>query len=240
MSLNLWNGRWRGLTPEGDAHRRARNVITPTGGNFRGKFPSRKNGRMVHHEGMLELDAIYLFECSPRIIQYREQPETIRYPDEAKLRQYTPDFELVLATGEQIYVEVKPVSSLQHQKVQHKLSCVAEHMRRSDKIFIILTDAVIRQEPRLSNLCWLYHRTPRVPPTADAIRVAINSYQDCFPLSVPAASALLQANGLDPYSLLLAGQLRCSLEQPISDDTLIDIELEVGNGWFFIAQEYGF
>jgi hypothetical protein len=34
---------------------------------MRGKFPSRKNGRMVHHEGLLELDAIYLFEASPLI-----------------------------------------------------------------------------------------------------------------------------------------------------------------------------
>jgi hypothetical protein len=238
MTLNLWSGRWRGMTPEGDAHRRARNVISPSGGIVRGKFPSRKNGRMVHHEGLLELEAIYLFETSPKIVRYREQPITINYPDGAKLRRYTPDFELVLATGEQIYVEVKPTASLQHQKVQHKLGCVAEHMRRSEKIFVILTDDVIRQEPRLANLCWLYHRTPRVPPTADAIQVAITAYHHCFPLSIAAATAVLKAKGLDPYSLLLAGQLRCSLEQPISDDTLI--ELEADNGWFFIAQEYGF
>jgi len=93
MTSNLWNGCWRGLTPAGDVHRRARNVITPSGGIVRGKFPSRKNGRMVHHEGLLELEAIYLFECSPCIIRYREQPVTIHYPDEAKLRRYTPDFE---------------------------------------------------------------------------------------------------------------------------------------------------
>jgi hypothetical protein len=238
MSLNLWNGRWRGLTPAGDVHRRARNVISPSGGIVRGKFPSRKNGRMVHHEGMLELDAIYLFESSPRIVRYREQPITIRYPDEAKLRRYTPDFELVLTTGEQIYVEVKPTASLQHQKVRHKLSCIAEHMRRSDKVFVILTDDAIRQEPRLSNLCWLWHRAPRIPPTPDAIRVAINTYRNCFPLSIAAASTVLKTNGLGPYSLLLAGQVRCSLEQPISDDTLI--ELEADNDWFFIVQEYGF
>jgi hypothetical protein len=238
MSKNFWQGTWRGRHPAGDVHQRSREVISRSGGIVRGKFPSRKNGRMIHHEGLLELDAIYLFESSSRVIRYREQPETIRYPDEAKLRRYTPDFELVLANGEQIYVEVKPTASLQHQKVQHKLSCIAEHMRRADKVFVILTDDIIRQEPRLSNLRCLYHRTPRVPPTPDAIRGAINTYRNCFPLSIAAASTVLKTNGLDPYSLLLAGQLRCSLEQPISDDTLI--ELEADNGWFFIAQEYGF
>jgi hypothetical protein len=62
MSSNLWLGRWRGVTPAGDNHHRARNVITPLGSIVRGKFPSRKNGRMVHNEGLLELEAIYLFD----------------------------------------------------------------------------------------------------------------------------------------------------------------------------------
>lgn len=240
MSLNLWNGRWRGITPAGDTHRRARNVISPSGGIVRGKFPSRKNGRMVHHEGLLELEAIYLFETSPKIVRYREQPVTINYPDDAKLRRYTHDFELELITGKIVYIEVKPIRSLQHDEVRHKLDCVAEYMRRSETVFVVLTDQVIRQEPRLSNLRWIYHRSSRVPPTPDAISVAINTYRDCFPLSIAAASTLLNVGGVDPYSLLLAGHLRCSLEQPISLETLIDIELEVNNGWFCIAQEHGF
>jgi hypothetical protein len=240
MSLNLWSGRWRGMTPEGDAHRRARNVISPSGGIIRGKFPSRKNGRMVHHEGLLELEAIYLFETSPRIVRYREQPLTIHYPDGAKLRRYTPDFELELVTGKIVYIEVKPMSSLQHEKVRHKLDCITEYMRRSETAFVILTDQIIRQEPRLANLRWIYHRSSRVPPTPDAISVAINTYRDSFPLSITAASTLLSAGVVDPYSLLLTGQLYCSLEQTISQETLIELNKEVDNGWFRIAQEQGF
>jgi len=240
MSKNLWQGAWRGSQPDGDVHKRARNVITPSGGIVRGKFPSRKNGRMVHHEGMLELEAIYLFETSPRIVRYREQPVTINYPDGDRLRRYTPDFELVLITGEIILIEVKPISSLQHDEVRHKLDCVAEYMRRSETAFVVLTDQVIRQEPRLSNLRWIYHRSSRVPPTSEAITVAINKYRSCFPLSIAVASTLINVAGVDPYSLLLAGHLRCSLEQPISLETLIDIELEVNNGWFCIAQEHDF
>lgn len=240
MSSNLWHGRWRGVTPAGDVHRRARNVISPSGGIVRGKFPSRKNGRMVHHEGLLELEAIYLFETSPRIVRYREQPITINYPDGAKLRRYTPDFELELNTGEIVLIEVKPTRSLQNEEVRHKLDRVAEHMRRSEITFVILTDNTIRQEPRLSNLRWIYHRAARVPPSPDAIIVAVNKYRSCFPLSITAASTLFNVGGIDPYSLLLAGHLRCSLEQPISQETLINIELEADNGWFCITQEHGF
>jgi len=119
MPKNLWKGMWNGCRPVGDIHQRSREVISPSGGIVRGKFPSRKNGRMVHHEGLLELEAIYLFETSPRIVRYREQPITINYPDGARLRRYTPDFELVLTTGEIVLIEVKPIRSLQHDEVRH-------------------------------------------------------------------------------------------------------------------------
>lgn len=67
MTSNLWNGSWSGRMPAGDPHRRSREVISPSGGIMRSKFPSRKNGRLVHCEGMLELDAAHLFELHPRI-----------------------------------------------------------------------------------------------------------------------------------------------------------------------------
>lgn len=240
MSTNLWQGAWRGRQPDGDDHKRARSVITPSGSIVRGKFPSRKNGRMVHHEGLLELDAIYLFETSPNIARYREQPVTIHYPDGNRLRRYTPDFELVLSTGEIVLIEVKPTVSLQHADVRHKLERVSEHMRRSQIIFVILTDREIRLEPRLSNLRWVYYHASRLPPSPDALKVAINRIGNRLPLSFVGLATVLSTSGVDPYSLLLSGHLRCSLEQPISNDTLIELNKEANNGWFRIAQEYGF
>lgn len=240
MPSNLWQGRWEGRTPIGDTHHRARQVISPSGGIVRGKFPSRKNGRMVHHEGLLELEAIYLFEASPLIVRYREQPATINYPDGARLRRYTPDFELVLASGVVVFIEVKPVRSLQDEEVRHKLDRVAEHMQRSATPFIILTDATIRQEPRLSNLRWVYHRAARVPPSTDAASLAATRYRSHFPLSIKAAASLLSECGVDPYSLLLAGLAICPLEQEASPEILIHLIKEIHDVWFYIAQEHGF
>lgn len=240
MPSNLWQGRWQGRSPVGDMHHRAREVISPSGGIVRGKFPSRKNGRMVHHEGLLELEAIYLFEASSLIIRYREQPPTIHYPDGTRLRRYTPDFELVLVSGEVVLIEVKPERSLQDEEVRHKLDRVAEHMQRSAKTFIILTDATIRQEPRLSNLRWVYHRAARVPPSLDAARLAATRNSNHFPLSIKAAANVLGECGLDPYSLLLAGLALCPLEMVTSSETLIDLAKEPHDVWFYISQEHGF
>jgi len=206
----------------------------------RGKFPSRKNGRMVHHEGMLELDAIYLFETSPQIVRYREQPTTIHYPDGARLRRYTPDFELLLVTGEIILVEVKPFRSLNEQEIRHKFDRVEEHMRRAGTPFTILTDKTIRQEPRLSNLRWVYHSAARVPPTAEAASIALGKCGTHLPASIKVARALLANRNIEPFSLLLAGFLRCPLETPITIDTSLNFATEADNGWFWIAKEYGF
>lgn len=240
MSAHFWQGRWRGRGPAGDIHRRAREIISPSGGIMRGKFPSRKNGRMVHHEGLLELDAIYLFEASPRVARYREQPPTVHYPDGPKLRRYTPDFELLLVTGEILLIEVKPIRSLADSATRYKLDCVATHLRSRCTPFVILTDTSLRKEPRQSSLRWLYHQTPRLPPTAEAMRVALHKCRSHFPTSIKGASTVLADCGVDPYSLLFAGFLRCSLEAPVSLDTQVNLSKESGNDWFCIAPEHGF
>lgn len=240
MSITMWQGQWQGKAPSGNAHQRAREILKPTGGIVRGKFPSRKNGRMVQHEGLLELDAIYLFETHPGIVAYREQPLTLRYPDGSRLRRYTPDFELVLASGEVVLVEIKPTRSLADAEVRHKLDCVEQHLRREGRQFVVLSDQHLRREPRLSNLRELYHRTPRIPPTLAAARQAIEHIAAALPLTLGDARRALAATGIDPVSLLLLGLLNCELGTPLTSETLLQLHEEAGDGWFRITQTHGF
>jgi len=239
MSKYSWRGTWQGIAPDGDTHQRSRTIVRPTGGIVRGKFPSRKNGRMVHHEGLLELDAIYLFEISPAIAGYREQAATIHYPDGVRLRRYTPDFELTLVTGETILVEVKPRSSMAHQEIKHKLQCVGQHLHRSSQRFVILDDDVLRKEPRQANVRAIYHRAKRVPPTRSECQISLERTCQHFPLPL-ALAEILMAGDIDPFSLLLAGLLRCDLNQPITQETVLTTTDEDDDAWFYLAQEYGF
>lgn len=239
MPTHLWQGTWHGRSPVGESHQRARQIISPSGGIVRGKFPSRKNGRMVHHEGLLELDAIYLFETSPRVVRYREQPTTIHYPDGDRLRRYTPDFELVLTTGEVILVEVKPARSLMDDAVRHKLDCVAAYLQLSARPFVILTEDVLRREPRQTNVRMIYHRAPRQPIPLDAARVALHRLRGQFPMSLTQGTERLARSGVGPYSLLLSGLLRCALDAPLDSETLLHEMEGHDDAWFRIAQEHG-
>jgi len=164
MSHISWRGTWRGLSPDGLSHQRAREVLRSTGGIIRGKFPSRKTGRMVHYEGLLELDALYHFETSPLIVSYTEQPVRIHYPDGARLRRYTPDFQLHLADGQDVLIEVKPAANAVRPETCHALTQISAHFNRTAQAFELLTDEALRIEPRLSNLKVIHHAAARIRP----------------------------------------------------------------------------
>ena len=232
MSNPLWGGR--------PHHQRAREVISPSGGIMRGKFPSRKNGRMVHHEGLLELDALYLLEASPLVQSYREQPITIYYPDGARTRRYTPDLEVTLQTGQTVWVEVKPRRSLQNEEVRHKLSCISAHLERSHQPFVVLTDEVLREQPRQSNVRAIVHRAMGTHATPQAAYMALLRCVHQLPADLATATQLLAIHAMEPYTLLMAGWLRCTLDQPLNHQTLITPTLESDDGWFWLAQAHGF
>ena len=240
MGSDLWDGTWSGRQPVGDVHHRAREIVRRTGGIVRGKFPSRKNGRMVHHEGVLELDAIYLFETSQRIVRYREQPETINYPDGKKLRRYTPDFELQLTSGAIVLIEIKPAFYLGDRKVKHKLNVVSEHLQRSDKAFEVLTEKQIRESPRLDNLRFIYHRASRVPHTREYLITALNRHRHDFPLAIDRVTSLFAKYSITPYCLLLSGLLRCDHNKQIGLDTQLHLREGSDHDWLFSANQHGF
>jgi hypothetical protein len=223
MGTQFWSGHWRGKRPAGNPHERSREVVRSTGGIFRGKFPSRKNGRMVHHEGLLELDAIYLFETSPRIAAYREQPDGFRYPDGEKLRRYTPDFELTLVTGDIVLVEVKPAGRLQEPDTRHKFQCVSQHFDRIGKRFEIFTEGTLRAQPRQSNVRTIYHRASKNALSIDALSMALDRHRGKFPMTLDTAAKLLGAGAVTPYCLLLVGLLRCELTQLLTETTQLEL-----------------
>lgn len=198
----------------------ARNVVTRRGRRFRGYFPSAKLGRMVAWESLLERDAILLLEFSPGVSSYREQPTVVQYADELRIRDYYPDFELVLGCGSLVHLEVKPSARLADPRVADKLRKIATHyaLRRQD--FRVVTELEIRREPLLTNLralAYLQGRPGHVLPASASLRRPFAS----GPLSYRVA---VEQFGRDTLlRLLAAGSLVCDLMLPLRDDTPITL-----------------
>lgn len=196
-----------------------RKVVTRSSRKFKGYFPSKKLKRMVQYESLLERDAIYLFEFSPGIVSYQEQPALILYEHECKTRKYYPDFELILKAGKPLHVEIKPEQKLQSYKLAEKYKAIHRRYQSHNANFLILTDILIRQEPLLSNLKTIA-KAKNIPDNFDQIiKDSEMLIKDSSCLSFKTFSGLIgYAN-----ALMLLGRhfVFCDLYQPLTSPSNI-------------------
>lgn len=195
-----------------------RKVVTRSGRGFRGHYPSRKMHRMVSWESVLERDAILLFEFSPGVLAYREQPELILYPDGLEVRRYFPDFEIT-TTGEfSFHIEVKAADKLVRKKSAERYRAIATHYQIQSRSYQILTETEIRREPLFSNLKEL-DRHSRPCNGLEAAKARAAELLKCGPQP-------LGALGIDhptAWRLLAHGHLRCDFSASISALTEVSL-----------------
>lgn len=196
-----------------------RKVVTRSGRHIRGLFPSTKNQRMVAWESLLERDAIILFELSPGVVSYEEQPSVEIYYDDSSPRKYFPDFAVTLRNGSVAHVEVKPAEKLKGRTTRARFSLIAAQYERQARQFWILTDDEIRKEPRLSNLKLLaYHRRETLMPLH--LDTLLSALEPRTSASFADFSEVFGGPTL-VFRLLAAGLLTCDLNEPIQNGTAI-------------------
>lgn len=195
-----------------------RTVVTRSRKGYRGYFASQKTARMVSWESLGEWSAILLFEYSPGVVSYEEQPEEIWYPDGDRTRRYIPDFAITLGGEKVIHIEVKPADKLLDPKMAGKYRAIATHYQNQGRFFRLLTEQDIYQEPLFSQLKLLSrHRRPW--DGMDELLPAIQRQLRDAPLPMHAL-ALEQTTLL---RLLAHGVLWCDLTGPLSPSTLISL-----------------
>jgi hypothetical protein len=175
---------------------------------------------MVAWESLLECDAIHLLEFSGGVVSYQEQPTVIQYFDGHQMRDYYPDFELVLEDGSLVHLEVKPSSQLAKPKVEAKLRAIATHYRLQGRDFRIVTEREIRREPLLSNVRKLSYLSGRIGHTLPTIAELARKF-GLAPLHFCQVGAEL---GDDVALRLVAiGRLECDLAQPLKADAFVSV-----------------
>lgn len=76
--------------------------------NKYGQFDSKKLGRKVSFDSLLERTYLLKLEHADSVVYYLEQPFLVNYEFEGKPRKYRPDIFFLLEDGRGIVVEIKP------------------------------------------------------------------------------------------------------------------------------------
>jgi hypothetical protein len=197
---------------------RARQPTKNFSGLFRGKSPSLKNNRMVHWESLLERDAILLFEFSPGVIGFREQPPSFWYFHSGRMTRYTADFEVTFWDGNTKLIEVKPWAKLRKTEEKKRLEIIQLQLLSQGAQLLILDDRQIRRKPLSENLKQLNsNRTPRL--SSEEAQAYLRCLSQIGDLTFGKAAQLLGQRAI--WQLLDLGEIDMDLVQVISEDTPI-------------------
>lgn len=176
---------------------------------------------MIHWESQLERDAVYLFEFSPGVVAFREQPLTTYYTLDGKTRRYTPDFEVILGAGEAVLIEIKPASKLLDPHESRRFRRIKEHFADHGRAFRLLTDREIQQPVLLENLRLLM-RSRRTPPSPFERRCFVEQFLGLPAISFENASVLI-GDVAAVWRLIAEGILSCDLSQHVNEKTLLGV-----------------
>ncbi|AVH68356.1 TnsA endonuclease (plasmid) [Nostoc sp. 'Peltigera membranacea cyanobiont' N6] len=189
-----------------------------------GKFPSLKMDTIIWWESQIERDYIYLLEIDPTVQSYRGQPFKITYISKGVTKNYTPDF-WVQRIGQQQVIEVKPASQVNDQKNLDKWRHISHLCEERSMRFMVVTDTMIRQQPKLDNIKLLY-KYARSPLT-------LQQYLDCQcyftsrePTPFKQVCHDLERKGIYPnllFKLLYFGWLSTDLMESIGAASLIQL-----------------
>jgi TnsA endonuclease N terminal len=187
-----------------------------------GKFPSMKLKKTIWWESQLERDYIYLLEFDPDVISYQEQPFTILYNASNKSRHYTPDF-LVERVDKSQVIEIKPEAHKTKEKNIFLFKSVAPIFTEEGYEFLVVTDTMIRVQPRLSNIKLLikYARTPITPQHQIHCYEMLNGRQEVSLGELVESFGAKTAGIQMIYSLLFWGVLATDLMKSISVDSTV-------------------
>lgn len=211
-----------------EPHLRMREVVRRSNYRATGKFPSRKNGRMMHWESPYELAAFLILEVSSHVRSYQEQPAEIRFLSDSGRQTHFPDILVGLISGNQVFVEVKPTSMANDYALSSRTQRLKSLLSPRGYRYVMVLPEQLESEAYLENAKHLLlHWKPfmSIAPWEKVRNVMHKKNQ--MPLA-QLLQALAHADARTWVSqFLLNGTLLCDLSKPLRNESII---AWVGNG----------
>lgn len=220
----------RHLFPSQLPYHSTRNPVRPSGRGFRGKFASRKMGRMVRCESLLEMNCLYLAEFARTITAFDEQPVSISYLISGRRRRYTPDFMFLWQDGREWFVEVKPAEKLTTPENNERFAAIASHFESAGARFVALTEEQICHSRRLQLVQYLLRMRPNDSKHGD--RPGLRWQGRCAATFAGAAQVL--GGPKQVVEALAHRDLVCDLKPPLTAQTVVRPFTEADDDALFV------
>lgn len=194
-----------------------------------GYFPSRKIGRQVAFESLLERNYFFLLEYDPEVENFCEQPLDITFLHNGKKRHYYPDV-AVERNGQIHIVEIKPSSKLNDVKLIPKFLSGINYCNAKDYQYRIITEKHMDKQI-LKNVKMLFGYSGVDVPAS--IRLRIRTELGVDELSIQELCTLIQDKCgnytkalIAVYNQLYHRNLECDITHPINLATKVTLR-----GW---------
>lgn len=187
-----------------------------------GKFASHKLQTSVWWESQIERDFISLLEIDPEVSFYQEQPFHIAYKVAGLEHSYTPDFYVERGHRKQV-IEVKPAHEVVKAENARLFRIIRTICAEQNREFSVVTETMIRVQPRLSNIKMLYRyaKVPLEPQDVVCCQefLALHPKARLSDLSRHLTSRNIAGQVL--YALIYHGLLKVDFSQLINSDSLV-------------------
>ena len=181
-------------------------------------------GCLVLWDSSLERDFLLLLEFGPTVEAYHAQPEVLEWIDgDGKRRRSVPDVRVSLHGGRQRVVEVKYLRDATRTETRRKHAGMHAAYMTLGVSFGVVTERVVRRQPRLSNVARILDGARRWSTSEAAVDLsAVPDSGGSWTMADLARSLVPTGGGEDAVmSLAAAGRLELDLDAaPLDADTV--------------------
>lgn len=202
---------------------RARKVVRRSNYRMTGKFPSIKNGRMMHWESHYEKMAFQLLEIAPFVASYREQPATFKFTNnEGLIQKHFPDLLVELVNGRKLFIEIKPDSAKEDLVLVARTSLLQVLIKQKGYRYLAVYQDQLESFYYLENAEEiLWHAKVPVPfPAQQKVEQYLNHEVEVTFESLVHKLDDIQAKAWI-YRLLMMGLINCDLTLKLTEQSII-------------------
>jgi len=194
---------------------RMRKVVKRSNYRVTGKYPSWKMQRMMQWESTIERDAFYLFDGTPGIISFHEQPAEIIYTINGKRAVHFPDVLIITSDHRQLLLEIKSDKESQDDEIMQRTNLLKRLLAEQELSYVMLTESQIKLEPRLANMKTILRFGRKSTPLFKQERVI----RTCFKNKIcHLGTVLSQQSGKEDFSVLCRMILDGTVSLPLNDE----------------------